>query len=67
MLLDRLELSHLISTIGAPLYADEITSTLEMVPIAKFCINYKLGDELPKKIEVMTLDPIMGEKVMCLL
>lgn len=55
-------LSWLASPIGVPLYADELTSKLEVLPFARMCVNYKVGDTLPTKLEVMNLDPISGEK-----
>ncbi|KAK1369723.1 hypothetical protein POM88_035815 [Heracleum sosnowskyi] len=51
-------LSYLGSIIGSPLSADELTSKLEIVPFAKLCVDYKIGGELPSKIEVEVLDPV---------
>lgn len=50
-------LSHLASVIGEPTGADEMTSRLEILPFAKLCVKYKVGNELPDKIEVETLIP----------
>ncbi|KAK1369731.1 hypothetical protein POM88_035823 [Heracleum sosnowskyi] len=55
-------LSFLGSVIGNPLSADDLTSKLEILPFAKLCVEYKIGDELPNKIEVEVLDPITEMK-----
>ncbi|KAK1384884.1 hypothetical protein POM88_022619 [Heracleum sosnowskyi] len=55
-------LSYLASTIAPPLGADALTSKLEILPFAKMCVNYKVGDVLPKKISVTDIDPTSGEK-----
>ncbi|KAK1388242.1 hypothetical protein POM88_016420 [Heracleum sosnowskyi] len=55
-------LSSLVSVIGPPLGADELTSTLEVLPFAKMCVRYDIGKELPTKIQVTALDPVMKEK-----
>ncbi|KAK1401526.1 hypothetical protein POM88_001131 [Heracleum sosnowskyi] len=54
--------SYLASTIAPPLGADDLTSKLEILPFAKLCVNYTVGDELPRKINVTDLDPLSGEK-----
>lgn len=56
----RKGLSYLGSVIGSPLCADDRTSKLDILPFAKMCVNYKIGDELPDKIEVEALDPVSG-------
>lgn len=43
-------LSRLVSMIGRPLCADEHTAKLGVMPYARFCIDYKIGDELPTSI-----------------
>ncbi|KAK1369686.1 hypothetical protein POM88_035778 [Heracleum sosnowskyi] len=58
----RRGLSHLASVIGTPLSADEMTSKLDILPFAKICVEYKIGDELPDRIEVEDLDPVSGDK-----
>ncbi|KAK1365655.1 hypothetical protein POM88_041216 [Heracleum sosnowskyi] len=54
-------LSWLGSVIGKPLCVDALTSKLEILPFAKMCVEYKIGDALPEKIEVETLDSVSGE------
>ncbi|KAK1397096.1 hypothetical protein POM88_006959 [Heracleum sosnowskyi] len=53
-------LSWLGSVIGVPLCADALTSKLDILPFAKMCVHYKIGDALPDKIEVESLDPTSG-------
>ncbi|KAK1380231.1 hypothetical protein POM88_026975 [Heracleum sosnowskyi] len=55
-------LSRLASVIGKPLCADQLTSKLEMIPFAKFCVNYNLGELLPNSIKVVALDHVTVEK-----
>ena len=55
-------LSRLASAIGPPLCADELTSKLEVLPFAKMCVNYTIGDVLPTSIPVTVLDPCSGDK-----
>lgn len=55
-------LSSLASAIGLPLGADTLTSQLEVLPFAKMCVQYKLGNDMPNKIQALTLDPYTGEK-----
>ncbi|KAK1388167.1 hypothetical protein POM88_016345 [Heracleum sosnowskyi] len=57
-------LSYLGSVIGTPLSADALTSKLEILPFAKLCVEYKIGDDLPSKIEVEVMDPISELKHM---
>lgn len=54
-------LSRIASVIGEPLSADALTSQIDMLPFAKICIKYSVGDELPNKIPVMALD-LLGTK-----
>lgn len=54
-------LSWLASSIGTPLCADANTSKLEVLPYAKMCVNYKIGDELPSTLDVEVLDPVLEE------
>ena len=55
-------LSRLASFIGPPLCADELTSRLEILPFAKMCVQYTIGDDLPTQIPVKVLNPSSGEK-----
>lgn len=55
-------LSSLASAIGPPIYVDDLTSKLEILPFAKFCVRYKVGSELPTSIQAVVLDPITNEK-----
>lgn len=55
-------LSCLASSIGNPRFADQPTSKLEILPYARMCVNYHIGDDLPTKLEVEVLDPITDEK-----
>ncbi|KAK1384253.1 hypothetical protein POM88_021988 [Heracleum sosnowskyi] len=55
-------LSFLASVIGNPLSADDMTSRLEILPFAKLCVEYKIGDDLPSKIEVEVLDLVTEVK-----
>lgn len=61
-------LSWLASSIGHPLSADNNTSRLEVLPFAKICVDYKIGDPLPTELEVEVLDPssesLLTEKVL---
>ena len=54
-------LSWLASSIGTPLCADENTSKLEVLPFAKLCINYQIGDDLPTTLDVEVLDPVLDK------
>lgn len=51
-------LSSIASVIGPPIIADQLTSKLDILPFARFCVEYKLGVPLPSSIPVMVLDPI---------
>lgn len=55
-------LSNLASAIAPPLYVDPLTSKLEILPFAKICVNYTIGEDLPTKLEVVGLDPLTGEE-----
>lgn len=55
-------LSFLGSAIGKPLSADDMTAKLEILPFAKLCVDYKIGEELPSKIEIEVLDPVLQTK-----
>lgn len=56
-------LSWLASCIGKPLCADTNTSRLEVLPFAKLCVEYNIGNELPTSLDVEVLDPV-SEKIM---
>lgn len=49
-------LGSIASVIGRPICADARTSQLELLPFARMCVDYKVGDLLPDKIPVLTLD-----------
>lgn len=51
-------LSYLGSAIGKPLSADALTNKLEILPFAKLCVEYNIGDDLPTKLDVEILDPV---------
>ncbi|KAK1365705.1 hypothetical protein POM88_041266 [Heracleum sosnowskyi] len=55
-------LGRLSSVVGTPIGADTLTSKLELLPFAKMCVNYKLGDPLPSEILATDLDPFRNEK-----
>ncbi|KAL8110069.1 hypothetical protein AgCh_025974 [Apium graveolens] len=54
-------LSYIASSIGEPLFADAVTAKLNMVPFAKFCVKYKIGDPLPSSINILAINS-SGEK-----
>lgn len=56
------ELSALASSIGTPLYADDLTSNLEVLPYAKMCVEYTVGNDFPSKVDVTVMDPVSDEK-----
>ncbi|KAK1360678.1 hypothetical protein POM88_045152 [Heracleum sosnowskyi] len=55
-------LSSLASVVGVPISADSLTSKLNILPFARFCVEYKLGTPLPSTIPVLVLDPMSEEK-----
>ncbi|KAK1401522.1 hypothetical protein POM88_001127 [Heracleum sosnowskyi] len=55
-------LSSIASVVGVPISADPLTAKLNILPFARFCVEYKLGSPLPSTIPVMVLDPIFEEK-----
>ncbi|KAK1360999.1 hypothetical protein POM88_045473 [Heracleum sosnowskyi] len=55
-------LSNLAIVMGRQLFADEMTSKLDILPFARFCVEYKVGNDLPSKIEATDMDPVTGEK-----
>lgn len=55
-------LSRLASVIGPPLCSDELTSRMEVMPFAKICVDYTIGNDLPVAVPVTILDPLNGEK-----
>ncbi|KAK1351620.1 hypothetical protein POM88_054164 [Heracleum sosnowskyi] len=55
-------LSSLASVVGVPISADHLTAKLNILPFARFCVEYKLGTPLPSSIPVMVLDPFTDEK-----
>lgn len=55
-------LSRIASVIGPPLCSDSLTSRMEVMPFAKICVEYTIGNDLPSSIPVTTLDPLTGEK-----
>ncbi|KAK1370806.1 hypothetical protein POM88_036898 [Heracleum sosnowskyi] len=54
-------LSNLDSVIGRPLGADALTSRSEVLPFAKVCVEYIVGNDLPSKIEAMDQNPVTEE------
>lgn len=50
-------LSCLGSAIGKRLIPDELTKKLEILPFAKLCVDYTIGDALPTKLNVEVLGP----------
>ncbi|KAK1365668.1 hypothetical protein POM88_041229 [Heracleum sosnowskyi] len=57
-------LSFLASVIGNPLSADDMTSRLEILPFAKICVEYKIVDDLPSKIEVENLASVAHDSTL---
>lgn len=59
----RRGLSHLASAIGNSLCADKLTTQLNPLPFAKMCVSYKIGEPLPDKLCVATMDPVAEGKM----
>lgn len=55
-------LGHLASVIGRPLGADALTSRLNIIPFARMCVQYKVGEPLPDKIKAVDINPVTREK-----
>lgn len=55
-------LGRLASTIGKPLCADNLTSQMNVLPFARMCVQYKVGDPLPDKIKAVDLNPCTKAK-----
>ncbi|KAK1351496.1 hypothetical protein POM88_054281 [Heracleum sosnowskyi] len=55
-------LGSLASAIGPPIGADALTSQLEILPFAKMCVQYTIGNALPSLLQALDLDPSSGEK-----
>lgn len=49
-------LSSLASTIGRPICVDNLTSHLDIMPFARMCVEYKVGDALHDVIPAVALD-----------
>lgn len=56
-------LIRLVNVVGKPLCADQLTSKLEVLPFAKFCMNFELGKSLPNSVKVVTLDRVSKEHI----
>lgn len=55
-------IGRLASVIGRPLCADNLTSQLNILPFAKVCVQYKVGDPLPEKIKAIDFNPSSSAK-----
>lgn len=55
-------LSKLASVVGKPLSADSFTSRLEIMPFAKICVLYTIGNPLPSSISAVDYNPVTKEK-----
>lgn len=55
-------LSRLASVVGPPICADALTSNFEVLPFAKICVKYTVGNDLPTTIPVTVLNPSSGCK-----
>ena len=55
-------LSRLASVVGPPICADVLTSKMEILPFAKICVKFTVGNDLPTSIPVTVLDPSSGNK-----
>lgn len=49
-------LSRLASAIGRPICADNLTNQLDIMPFAKMCVEYRVGDPLPDNISAVAID-----------
>lgn len=56
-------LSHIVSVVGNPICADSSTSQLEILPFARFCVEYIVGKDLPSKIPVLVVESNENESV----
>lgn len=56
-------LSHIVSVVGNPIYADSLTSQLEVLPFARFCVDYVVGADLPALIPVSVVDSFGNKSV----
>lgn len=59
----RKGLSRIASVLGVPLGADALTSQLEILPFAKMCVQYTVGDPLPNCIPMIDMDPATETKM----
>lgn len=55
-------ISKLASVIGQPLSVDSYTSKVEIMPFAKICVLYHIGNPLPLSISAIDYNPVSKEK-----
>ncbi|KAK1374347.1 hypothetical protein POM88_030540 [Heracleum sosnowskyi] len=55
-------LGRLTSVLGQPLCADKLTSQFNLLPCARMCVQYKIGDPLPDRIKAVDFNSITREK-----